>query len=150
MAGFWARPVTAMKGVIPTGFATAGRSAAGSASRPATVAGTHFDVRVSHAHPSTVVISLIGDHDAAAAGMLARIAQAEVGLCDRLVVDFSRTEGLDTEVVATVVDIALLARANGIHLQVVTRQGTFAHDLLDTFGVLARLDCTDRLPDLAP
>ena len=146
MAGFWARPVTAMKGVIPTGFATAGRSAA----RPATLAGTHFDVHLSHAHPSTVVISLIGDHDAAAAGMLARIAQAEVGLCDRLVVDFSRTEGLDTEVVATVVDIALLARTNGIRLQVVTRHGTFAHDLLDTFGILARLDCTDRLPDLAP
>ena len=150
MAGFWARPVTAMKGVIPTGFASADRSAGGGASHPATVVGTHFDVHVSRAHPPTVVISLIGDHDDAAAGMLARIAQAEVGHCDRLVVDFSRTEGLDTEVVTTLVDIALLARTNGIRLQVVTRHGTFAHDLLDTFGILARLDCTDRLPDLQP
>jgi anti-anti-sigma regulatory factor len=149
MPGFWARPGIAVRAVIPSGFTTTERSTA-IPYRPADAPSnaTRFDVRLSRTMPRTVVISLLGNHDASAAAALGRIAQSELAQCDRLIIDFSHIAELDTDVVTALVDIAVRARTNAIPFQIVSRPQTYAHDLLDTFGILERLDCTTRLPEL--
>ena len=145
MSGFWARPITAVKGAMSMGSGTAQRAIAGQRPPKATGEGARFDILVNRGVSTTVLISLVGDHDADAAGTFARIARGELPHCDRLIVDFSSTEVLDADVISALIEVAVQARTQGATLQIVSQEYTYAHDVLELFGILDRLDRTDRV-----
>jgi hypothetical protein len=105
-----------------------------------------FDVHVSRAAPTTAVISLVADHDASSAKTFQGIADAQLSYCSRVIVDFTGANIVHEDVLLALVEFVGQARSEAIPIQIVSREGTYVHDLLKLFGILDRLDSTDRLP----
>jgi anti-anti-sigma regulatory factor len=105
-----------------------------------------FDVYVSRTAPTTAVISLVGDHDASSARSFQGIADAQLSYCNKVIVDFTSATIVDDDVLAALVEFAGHARTQSVALQIVSQEGTYIHDVLELFGILDRLDSTDRLP----
>lgn len=139
MRGFWTRSTIAQENATPDGSRALQGSRSGTPPTAA-VDSARFDVSVCNSNPATVVIALVGDHEDHAAGAFARIARGELPHCDTLVLDLSRTEMLGADVVDALTDVAGYARTLDCTLRIVTREHTFAHDLLDLCGILDWLD----------
>lgn len=100
---------------------------------------------------STIALSLIGDQDVNRAATLLRIGRGELPHCDKLIIDFRSTERLSDEVINALIDLVGEARTQRATLQLATRSGTYAHDVLELFGILDKVDSTDGwLPPFVP
>jgi hypothetical protein len=63
-----------------------------------------------------------------------------------VVVDFRGANIVHEDVLLALVEFVGQARSEAVPVQIVSREGTYVHDLLKLFGILDRLDSTDRLP----
>lgn len=99
---------------------------------------------------ATVALSLIGDQDSKSAAIFFRIGRGELRHCDKMIVDFRSTERLSDEGINALIDLIGEARTQRVALRLATRSGTYAHDVLELFGILDKVDSTDGLPPFGP
>jgi stage II sporulation protein AA (anti-sigma F factor antagonist) len=105
-------------------------------------------MEVTSVPPSTAVLALSGEHDITTAVSLERTAGAQLGGCDRLVVDLSATTFVDSSVINALVRVARQARPRGVTFQVVALPETHVHRVLDLMGLLDHLGCIGCLPEM--
>ncbi len=100
---------------------------------------------------ATIVLSLTGDQDRNSAATLSSIGRGELHHRNKVIIDLRSTEKLSDEVINTLIDLIGEARTQGVAIQVSTRRGTHAHDVLELSGILDKVDSADGwLPPFAP
>jgi hypothetical protein len=93
-------------------------------------------------------ISLVGREDPQTAAIFFRMGSTELRHCDRMVVDFRSSENLSADVMNALVALVLEAKKHGVAFEIASRKGTYAHDVLELFGILDKVDWTDGDPAL--
>lgn len=115
-------------------------------SRSGTTGGA--EILVSSTRPWTTVLSLVGSHDVTVSTSFERSALEHLDRCDRLVVDLSQADFVDSSVISALVRVAQQARPRGVIFQVVAPCETHVHRVLDLMGLLNHLGCRDGLPEM--
>jgi hypothetical protein len=88
-------------------------------------------------------ISLVGREDAQTAAIFFRIGSTELRHCERMVVDFGSSENLSADVINALVALVLEAKKRGVAFEITLRKGTYAHDVLELFGLLDKVNWTE-------
>lgn len=98
-------------------------------------------IEVIHYDTEIAIVKLLGEHDLSTRRELEKTLRELLHSGERLVVDLSQTEFIDSSVLNNLVQASSEARNRGLTITLQIQTGANVHRVLEVTGLLGRLPC---------